>query len=515
MKERSGGAPKGTVNIVPGVQTLGLFKHYDYTPWQALAEFVDNSISSWQEMRAKLEAAEGKGFKLTIKIELDPVEKRLRIVDNAGGIGQADYDRAFTLAAPPRELTRMNQFGVGMKVAACWFADHWQVRTSALGEPLTSTVLFNVPDIIENSLENLPIDQVREKADAHFTEIVLWGLHRVPTGSTLKKIGEHLTKMYRKFIAAGSVNISWLGEKLAVKNHTILTAPFYKNPAGSPREWKMPLDFKLSGLRITGAAKLFDPFKRSHTGLNLFWRDRLIKGNFDPYYRPPKLFGGNQSFKTGRLYIELDMDAFQPTTDRANIDFSARGCSEEDLLEAVHSQLSKADCPLLLQGENYRANKKDPSMEKEVKEQLAIVGDVIHERGEKPMDKLAATTSGVSYPAFAPSASKKGWEKTFQVKVAGEQWMVTIEFGDGPVDIEWVGISETDKANKRIGIKLGMLHPFNKQFLDDTTAKVIIRLAAALAFAELAARKAGAIQPSLVRSNMDTFLRLVLSEPED
>ena len=515
MKERSGSSPRDTVNILPGVQTLALFRHYAYTPWQALAEFVDNSISSWQRMQKELESVEGKGFKLTIKIDFDPAEGRLRIADNAGGIGTAEYGRAFTVGVVPADLTKMNQFGVGMKVAACWFADHWQVRTSALNEPVISTVTFNMPDIIKNSLENLPVDQVKAKPEVHMTEILLWDLHHVPQGRTLVKIGDHLTKMYRKFIADGSVNIYWLGKKLAVEHPTVLTAPFYKNPAGPPREWKLPLDFKLAGLRITGTALLFEFFKRTDCALNLFWRGRLIKGNMEPHYRPSILFGASNTFRTGRLYIELDMDAFRPTTDRASIDFDANSCSEEQLLDEVRTQLSKPACPILAQGEWYRAQKKDPSIEREVKEQLALVGDAIHDRGEKPMDKLAATTSGVSYPGFLQSANNQGLEKTFTVAVSGEKWMVTIEFGNDPVDFEWVAISETDKANKRIGIKLGMAHPFNVQYLDDTTAAVILRLAAALAFAELAARNAGAKTPSLVRTNMDTFLRLVLSESED
>ncbi len=513
MKERSGGAPPDMVNILPGIQTLALFRHYDYTPWQAMADFVDNSISSWQRMQKELESVEGKGFRLTISIELDSNE-RLRIVDNAGGIGTAEYGRAFTVAAPPADLTHMNQFGVGMKVAACWFSNQWQVRTSALNEPVTSTVIFNVPEIVEKLLENLPIDQVKELPAEHFTEILLWDLIRVPKGKTKVKICDHLTKMYRRFIENNSVTIYCFGEKLSVMRSIVLTAPHYRNPGGQPREWKLPLDFYLSGLRITGEAYLLDKMNRKNTGLNLFWRNRLIRGNIEPYYRPTDLFGAVNSWRTGRLCIELDMSAFRPTADRASIDFDAKGCSEEELWDEVKQQLSKPGCPILAQGEGYRAKSAmEPSIEEHVKKEIAQVGDEIKERGEKPLEELAATTSAPAYPDFVPSATNNGWEKTIEVTVAGEKWEVTIETGDGPGDFEWVKISETAKASKKIGIKLGMRHPFNVQYMADTTAPVIIRLAAALAFAELAARKAGAIQTSLVRANMNEFLRSVLSVP--
>ena len=320
--------------------------------------------------------------------------------------------------------------------------------------------------------------------------------------------------MYRKFIENESVEVYFLGEKLAVQRPKLLNAPYWRNPGGPATEWKLPLDFKFAGQRITGEAYLLDPMKKSYTALNLFWRGRLLKGNIDPPYRPSELFGSISSWKTGRLCIELNMDAFKPTADRANIDFDSKGCSEDELLMEVRAQLSQPACLMLLQGENYRPKTKiDPSIETHVKEELAQVGDVIQERGEESLKALAATTSVPAYPVYAQSDAKNGWEKTFTVKVHGEKWVVTIDVGDEPLDFDWVSISETNKASKIIGIKLGRRHPFNLQYLDDTTAAVIIRLAAALAFAELAARKAGAKQPSLVRINMNEFLRSVLSEP--
>ena len=506
-------APPGTVNIVPGVQTLGTFRFYDYTQWQALAEFVDNSISSWQSMQEKIKAVEGKGFRLTISIDIENNE-RLRIVDNAGGIGKEDYSRAFTVAAPPQDLTRMNQFGIGMKVAGCWFANQWQVRTTALHEPVMSTVQFNVPKIVENSLENLPIDQVKANPKEHFTEILLWDLIRFPQGRTKEKIRDHLTNMYRKFIENKSVDIYCFGGKLAVQPFQVLIAPHYRSPNGQPREWKLPLDFQLSGHRITGVAYLLDKMKRSYTALNLFWRDRLIKGNIEPHYRPNELFGAANSFRTGRLYIELDMGTFRPTADRANIDFDATGCSEEELLDEVKTQLSKPGFPLLAQGEGYRIKPEvEPSIMEYVQEELIHVGEEIEARAEKQLEELVATPSAPEYPNFVEPAATNKWEKTFSLVVAGEKWVVTIEIGDGPVDLEWVSISEEDRTKKRIGIKLGMRHPFNVQYLDDASAAAILRLAAALAFAELAARKAGATQPGLVRTNMSEFLRGVLSQP--
>jgi hypothetical protein len=43
----------GKVNIRPGVSVLSVLRHLNYSPWFALAEFVDNAVQSFIGMEAE------------------------------------------------------------------------------------------------------------------------------------------------------------------------------------------------------------------------------------------------------------------------------------------------------------------------------------------------------------------------------------------------------------------------------------------------------------------------------
>ena len=131
-----------TVSINPGIGILTVLKVLNYKAWFALAEFIDNSISSYQSNKKELEKIHGKDFKLDIQINFLS-DKTITITDNAAGIHDEDFDRAFKPAAIPPDRNGLNEFGMGMKSAAMWFCDQWEVRSSALGEDVERTVIFD------------------------------------------------------------------------------------------------------------------------------------------------------------------------------------------------------------------------------------------------------------------------------------------------------------------------------------------------------------------------------------
>jgi hypothetical protein len=52
------------VSIRPGVSVLAVLRHLNYTPWFALAEFVDNALQSFNENNMALAAPHGDGLRL-------------------------------------------------------------------------------------------------------------------------------------------------------------------------------------------------------------------------------------------------------------------------------------------------------------------------------------------------------------------------------------------------------------------------------------------------------------------
>src|SRR6266849_5401259 len=97
--------PQRRLNIRPGVSVLSVLRHLNYEPWYALAEFVDNSVQDAMVKRHELKKAEGSDYQLKVSVEYDPSDNgRIVVRDNAGGILDKDYDRAFRTAERPPDI---------------------------------------------------------------------------------------------------------------------------------------------------------------------------------------------------------------------------------------------------------------------------------------------------------------------------------------------------------------------------------------------------------------------------
>ena len=58
------------IDIRPDVNILSRLRYTNYSPWFALAEFVDNSIQSFLDYQNEIEKCDGHNAKLKVEIEL-------------------------------------------------------------------------------------------------------------------------------------------------------------------------------------------------------------------------------------------------------------------------------------------------------------------------------------------------------------------------------------------------------------------------------------------------------------
>src|SRR3954464_8255551 len=124
-----------SVNMQIGLEVIRSYRRLAYTPWYALAEFVDNSTQSYRDNKDILNAAyEKEHSQLCIKISYDRDADILVIRDNAMGMSLAQLRRALQIGRAPSSTAGLSQFGLGLKTAACWFGDKWSVKTKKLGE---------------------------------------------------------------------------------------------------------------------------------------------------------------------------------------------------------------------------------------------------------------------------------------------------------------------------------------------------------------------------------------------
>jgi hypothetical protein len=509
-----------TVSIRPGVGILPVLRHLNYKPWFALAEFVDNSLQSFLDYREELERVEGQGFKLAVTIEIDPADEgSITIRDNAAGIHEADYVRAFRPAEIPPDAHGLSEFGMGMKSAACWYAPRWEVRTSALGEKRERTVSFDIARIVQDNLEELRVKTQPAEAKVHYTEIALQSLHIPPQEKTINKIKEHLASIYRVFIKDGVLELKLDGEVLKYTEPKVLTAPFYKDPPlTQPKQWRKEIDFDFGGgLRAHGFAALRQTGSTSLAGFALFRRGRLIQGSADEGYRPEYIFGKSNSFTYQRLFGELQLEGFEVSHTKDGFRWDE---SEEAFLQLLREKLDEKPLPLLDQAEGYRAKPKADELKKAAVLAAGRTADVM-EREAPPVieDQLTAPPESQAPPAGLTQASLAS-TRQIKVDLHGDKWLITLELSDDPGVGEWVSISDRpaqeDRSGvRRLGVRLSLVHPFMLRFGGADAARIepLLRVAVAVCLAEVTARASGVRSAGTIRRNINQLLRAALSQP--
>jgi len=499
------------VNIAPGVGVYGMFPSFNYKPWLALGEFLDNSISSYQKHQKLIEEVNGSSFKLKIMIDYDADRGLLEIRDNAAGIDKKHFGRAFALAKPPDDLRFISRYGVGMKAAACWFARDWSVRTSAIGESVERTLDWSTKAITEGKSETLEPSVRQVPKNEHYTVITLRNLIHPPSGpKTVAKIKTYLPNIYREFIRDEQIEILWNGQKLDVEQPVTLVAPPQWDISQPAHIWDESVELAMEdGRTIKGRVFLLKKMKRSYTALNLFWHKRLILGNVGENHRPVELFGAGNSFETGRLCVELYLDEYEPTVDKMGFKFQDNEATLEEIIDALKISASQ----ILRQAREYREPKVD------IEDLPPDVGPIIMVPGTTVVVDPVKPTATDPYPApkaDAPSGVAIPREVTkVALVIDGVAWEIVVRLGLGPGENIFVNIEEKRSESiddpQQLFVTLGMEHPFVVNYWTDdrSVQKFIIIMASAIGFGEIAARRAGAKFPSYVRNNIDQFLRLV------
>ena len=501
---------------------LSVLSHLNYKPWFAMAEFVDNSLQSFLDYREELERVNGRVAKLQVSIELNLTsEKRIIIRDNAAGIHENDYVRAFQPAAVPLDRSGLSEFGMGMKSAACWFAQNWTVRTTALGEPVERTISFNIEAIVRGDVEELWVKSRPVSADTHFTEIVLFNLHKPPQGRTISKIKEHLASIYRQFIRNGTLELHFDGELLSYQEPKVLYMPFYKTPTGGPRLWRKEINFDFGlGLSVQGFAAIRETASTSSAGFALFRRNRLIQGSADESYRPDAIFGQPNSFIYQRLFGELHLTGFEVSHTKDGFKWDEQ---EETFLELLKDELNDSFLPLLTQAAEYRVHPKrkelksgaETATERTAENIQREVPQVLQEQLNTPLENNDPP------PTLPPTTNLS--RRVIDIELDGQEWQIVLELSDDPAIGDWVDVCDqlvkteavADSNVRRVGIRLALAHPFMDRFggADSSCIEPLLRVAVAIVLAEITARSSGVRQAGAIRRNINEFLRTALSKP--
>jgi hypothetical protein len=299
-----------SIQLIIGPDAITSYKRLAYTPWHAIAEFVDNSTQSYFDHEKELKAAfasEGDDVKLTVSIVYEKDNDVLRIADNAMGMSYDELERAMHVAMPPRNTKGRCKYGMGLKTAACWIGDHWTVRTKKLGETVEHQVTVDVKKIADGS-PVLPHKQIKDRpAKDHFTIVEISKHNRAFHGRTLGRIKQFLSSMYRQDFRADVLRLLWRGEPVAWEDDP---NRFLCDAAGKP--YRKDFKFKVDGRQAHGWVGILLRGSREEAGFSIIHCGRVVRGYPDSW-RPTSLYGqfqGTNDLVNQRLVGEIHLNEF-------------------------------------------------------------------------------------------------------------------------------------------------------------------------------------------------------------
>lgn len=510
MNKKNNSNQNETVSIRPSVGYLSILQAINYRAWYAMAEFVDNSLESYLQNKPNLKKIHGQNFKLKIAIHVTP--SKIQIVDNAAGIMEKDFHRAFRAAARPENRRGLSEFGMGMKTAAVWFSKNFIVKTKPFGEKDLKIVKWDIKNIVKDNIEELKVDKSSLPINQHYTDITLTDLNRSPKGQTIKKIKEHLASMYRCFIEKDEIEIRYNNEKLKYEKPEVLEVPYFKDldeQKKNPKKviWEKKFEFKYGSKRKTasGHANIRETASTKDSGFALFRRNRLIKGvGENEGYRPLEIFKAPNSFIYQRVFGEIHLNDEDVT--HTKDDFQWTPDEELEFLKKLKEELEKEPKPILSQAERYRKDRRNRDLRIQSEEGLdssikKIQGSlaVLEEFKPPKMPEISKK--------LPEAKSKERRRKT--IRFEGNDWMIEQILNYDKNETEWLKISEIGTRKKEIQIQISMTMGFTAQYFGDQPDEIegMLLLASYIALAEVVARNRGDSKAHNVRSYLNEILR--------
>lgn len=358
------------------------FRALPNKPAMAIAEFVDNAIASYEQHKERLRAVNN-NYQFRVEITLSSSE--IVVKDNASGILETDYTRAFEPANIPINNKGLNEFGMGLKTAAIWLADNWSVQSKALGEVYERTISFDLNEVLKKEKEELLVENKEREENLHYTIIRLHNLSEniSPYTGSKAKISQHLGSIYRKYVRSGELHLTVNDKVVEAPHYENLVAPFVHNPEGDAREWVYPIHFDGGKYKAKGFIGVLKQMKLGANGLVILRRGRAIMGATDERFFHKSIFGSVGSPEYKRLYGELEIEGFDVNFNKSQITQSK---DLEWLLEEIAREIKSKPENIIVQANKYRQRSKQ-----EIASIAAQVSTSLKKEDKAPL-KLAMVT---------------------------------------------------------------------------------------------------------------------------
>ncbi len=500
------------VSIAIGSRMYATFKDVQNTPSHVLAEFVDNALQSYRDNEPLLKALDP-DYKLQVNIDIewkpeDDRPSKVVISDNAGGISQKNYERAFMPAKVPENNTGLNEKGMGMKTAACWLGYSWSVLTSALGEPVERAMSFDLDKVVEKDLETVPVIQTPKPENAHYTIVTITRpTENFPSIRGMEDIKAELTSIYRKSFRTQEMILRVCGEELSFEEYDVLEAPFVKTPDADPIYWKKNIEISYGDFKATGFIGLLSEMKSSQNGIVILRRGRVILGSgvSEKRYTPFCLCGSVGSPRYKRVFGEIEIEGFDVSFNKNDIlDRESLDILMEVIAEEVHTK----EFDLITQANDFRLNdtrkkvnsllKKHNTASKANREPVSIPLRQPALANSQPVTNPFAGT--VAAPVVKPVLLGQ-YEESYTIH--DTLYTFKVQFVDRG-DLFWVDLSQ--KNENVIICRVNSDHDFFKSFKISESSIALLKT---LAIAKFVAHEAGDDSAKDLVNNFNEYIRLI------
>lgn len=522
------------INIRPTSSVYATYKRLSYQPWTAIAEFVDNSTQSFYDHKEELMALKySKGLRITIDyITNEPGGDRIEIYDDAFGMEWYDFQRAIILDRPPANTDGRNEFGMGLKTAACWFGSVWSVESTQLGSKTKYYTEIDIDQLGKYKTEEIDVKEEPASIKEHFTRIIIRKLNKKISGPrTISKVKDLLSSIYREDIRSGFIKIYYNGTLLQFKE-----APIYTEEVnGVSKQWKKDVDFTINHegkeLSVKGFIAIRIPGSVKDAGFTLLRRGRVIVGGSEGNYRPTELFGDSNSYAWQRLYGELHMDNWPVTQAKDSFDWHNSGLEEAfiETLEPLAREYRRKAENIRVR-ERINTNDLVHSAVTGLSDSglLENVNIEIVDRHSTPNDTDTNTAGITSSDANETTTTSAEIEEVvdtnddgviidggdlvnYQFKYKGIDYLFHIIFDITDPTLRWLLVEEN--SENEFTLSINMKHSFFKPLIEKREfLPIMTRMSIALVLAEiesLTLSPDGRIEPCDIRLKMNEILENV------
>jgi hypothetical protein len=514
------------VDLTPGVGLLGALKGLRYNEWYALAEYVDNSLSSYIRDEDNIASVYRQKVAPQLVVEIKQSPDRLVIRDNAGGISKLDIQRALRTGTAPIDRSQFNLYGIGMKAASIWFGDRFAIKTTCPGEAVGRLIDVDLREVIEGGQAKVKIQLFAAPEDHHYTVIGLSHLRKpLIAGRTLGKVREFLASIYREYINDDVLRLEVMGEEvLYVKPYPLRAKRFDRAGVPSPEsreeEWEKPIEVQFAldhgqQATATGWAMVRETGSTANSGFALTQNRRVIEGAVEPW-RPQRISGPPNKHRYQRLEGQLDLVGVEPEITKTNFRWS--DAEVERFMTALAAALDAEPLPLLRQADNFRhigrqKKARQPDTEAAAKEAVVATAEAVARAEDDVLRLLDEEPTEPRESAEPTPPGARRYEEVRTVRLGGEPYEVRVQLAEGASPLaDWLTVAQVDGdhgAGRKLDIRVNRDSLFMEVFEGATgeAIKPIIRVAAAIAVAETAARAGGADHAPLIRRYVNELLR--------